>query len=295
MDIVRECTNFARHLKKDIHIELQTNGYFNNREDTEWIAKNINDVWVSVDGWAEINDANRPDACGHGHTDDVEKNMRILIDRGAFVGVRSTIGANTMDKQDQIVDYYANQGIQYICFNPITVPVHRNDRGKRAVYQDNIMDFAKGFLKAFERAEKLGCILSSSLTFNFDEKTTINCRSCLPMPQLNPDGSISSCDKATYRDTKEEIKCFLYGEWDRKLQKYIYDAEKISYLQSRTLANMPYCSRCEAGPYCAGNCPGRVAYETGDIFSVNNTHCEAIRFLARHLPLGRKIVEHTHP
>jgi uncharacterized protein len=295
MEVIKEATRYARSINKDIRIELQTNGLFQSKEDMDWIADNINDIWFSLDGWAEVNDRNRPDEFGNGRTADIENNMKYLAQKGAFVGVRCTIGPETLNKQSELLHYYADMGLKYICFNPITTPVKRNDGGSKPVYQNDIMHFAKGFVQAYAEAVKLGCILSSSLTYNFDEKTKINCRSCLPMPQLNPDGTVSACDKATYKDTKEEIRCFIYGQWDSSKKEYVYDNEKIKYLQNRTLENLEDCKECNIGEYCAGSCLGRVAYQTGDIYKVIKDQCYAIKYLARHLPLGQMIVEHTHP
>lgn len=295
MDIIRTCVEYAKLLNKNIKVEIQTNGVFESKEDLEWIKDNVDVVWFSLDGWAEINDANRPDANGVGRTSDAEQNMKYLQYAGVFVGVRSTINGDMFYRQTELVEYYNKLGIKYICLNPITVPVVRGDTKKRTVYKDNIMDWAKGFADAFEVAESLGCVLSSSLTFNFDEKTNVSCRACLPMPQLNCDGSVSSCDKATYRDTKKGLDCFLYGEWDKETRTIVYDMEKIDYLRNRIVENMPKCRNCSVADYCAGNCAGRIAYESGDIYEVIDEHCDAIKYLASRLPLGRQIVEFTHP
>ena len=155
--------------------------------------------------------------------------------------------------------------------------------------------FAKGFCRAYELADKYGMEFTNSMTFNFDEPTDISCRSCVPMPQLNPDGSVSSCDMAMYRDTKEELKVFLYGEWDAEAKVIRYDPNKIKRLQQHRLCNLPKCAKCPIKEFCAGGCVGRITYQTGDIDSVLPELCSATIYMAKQLPLGEKRYAQTHP
>ena len=133
------------------------------------------------------------------------------------------------------------------------------------------------------------------MTFNFDEEGVYGCRSCVPMPQLNPDGTVSSCDMALYEDTKPELRCFLYGKWNDKLKTIEYDYKKISHLASRILPNLPVCRDCEIGEYCAGGCAGRIAFQTGDIYGVITSVCDATKYMAKHIALGRRKIKFTHP
>jgi radical SAM protein with 4Fe4S-binding SPASM domain len=163
------------------------------------------------------------------------------------------------------------------------------------VDQDDVMAFCQGFLPAHRRAAELGAHLSNSLTFNFDEPNEIACRSLVPMPQLNPDGSVSSCDMALYQDTKEELACFLYGRWDRSRAEISYDQDRIAALQKRDLAGLTACRECAVKAYCAGGCAGRTAFETGDMFTPISAYCTATRFLAAHMDLGSRVMGATHP
>lgn len=293
--IMRECVQYARELKPDIEFELQTNGLFMSKADAEWIGKNFTVVWFSLDGPKSINDKWRPDANGNGRTDEIENNMKTVRKLGAFAGVRSTVVLEMFDHQDEMVEYYHNLGINYVCLNPIIRQIKRGDEGGQDVTVNDIMAFSVGFVKAYQKGKELGVTVVSSLTFNFNEKTCIACRSCVPMPQLNPDGSVSSCDMALYKDTKKELQCFLYGEWNAETGSIEYDQSKIKLLQSRNLENLPKCKQCEVKDYCAGGCAGRVAFQTGSMFDVIPEYCEAIKYLAKYIELGGEDILYTHP
>ena len=253
--------NYARALKPDVTFELQTNGLFNSEEDAKWIAENFNYVWFSLDGPKFVNDKHRPDEFGGGRTDEIENNLKTVMEYGrSIVGVRSTVVEELLSNQEEIVRHYHSLGVKYLCLNPIIRQIKRGETKIREVTKNDIMVFAEGFVRAFNLGKKLGMHINSSLTFNFDEPTCIACRSLLPVPQLNPDGSVSSCDMALYSDTEPSLQPFLYGHWNPKTQRIVYDLDKIKTLQSRKLGNLPICDSCEIKDYCAGGCAGRGSF-----------------------------------
>jgi len=294
MDVIKECVQYARFISPQINFELQTNGLFSSSEDVAWIADNFNAVWFSLDGPSEINDNNRPDSHGHGRTGEIEDNLQAVATK-TFVGVRSTVVEKTIENQVALVEYYHKLGVKYLALNPEISPIQRNSNGNEKVTKNSIMRFAEGFIPAYKRSLELGMILLNANTFNFDEKTDVACRSCLPMPQLNPDGSISSCDMALYMDTKAELQVFIYGHWEENDQKIIYYLDKIEHLRGRRLHNMPICKTCEIAEYCAGGCAGRVAFQTGDIYCVIPEYCAATKFMAKHMEIGKKENFWSHP
>jgi radical SAM protein with 4Fe4S-binding SPASM domain len=294
INLMRDCVEFSKKMRPSIQVELQTNGVFNSECDTGWVADNCDVVWFSLDGPAYVNDYYRPDARGNGSTKQAEDNLKVVMGK-TNVGVRSTVDLPMFDKQDEMVQYYYDLGIRNLALNPITTPVKRGDISQQDINKDDPVLFAKGFIKAYKLATKLGVDLTNSMTFNFDEETVCGCRSCIPMPQLNPDGTVSSCDLALYADIKPELQCFLYGKWDPNTKKIEYDFEKIKYLANRTLVNLPNCRECEIGEYCAGGCAGRVAFQTGDIYGIIPDICEAIKYMAKHISLGKRQIKFTHP
>ena len=294
MAIIRECVELARAIDPQIKLELQTNGLFESYDDAKWIADTFNIVWFSLDGPPSVNDVHRPDANKIGRTKEIEANMGIVAAR-TNVGVRSTIVEETVYRQHELVEYYVNMGIRNMAFNPVIRPILRNDTGNVTVTKGAIMDFARGFIPAYKVAMKMNVTLFNSLTFNFDEPTEVSCRSCLPMPQLNPDGSVSSCDMALYSDTKKELSCFVYGRWDSESGTISYDMEKIRFLQNRRLDLLPKCKDCDIGKYCAGGCAGRVAYQTGNIYDVIPEYCAATKYLASYIKVGEQSLIHSHP
>ena len=285
MGIIKECVAFAKKLNPSLKTELQTNGLFETEEDTYWIRDNIDTVWFSLDGPPAINDLNRHGPKGEKYTSQIEHNLKTVKEK-AKVGVRSTIIEKWFDKQEELVDYYQHLKIDNLVFNPVIRPIRRGDKGKVGVTKGNLMTFAEGFVGAYKKAQRHRIAIMNWLTYNFDKKETISCRCSLPMPQLNPDGSISSCDMALYHDTKEELQCFLYGAWSPERKSIDYNQKKIHHLQNRDLNNNQVCQDCFLKENCAGGCAGRIAYQEGSIYKVVPEYCEATKFLAEHINLN---------
>lgn len=294
MRVIKSCVTFAKNLTPEIAVEIQTNGLFGNQDDVNWIANNVDMVWFSLDGPAEVNDKTRPDQNGVGRTAEIEENLKFIQSR-TNVGVRATVTEDLIDNQTVIVQHYHDIGVKYLAVNPVIRPIKRGDCGLVPVNESSQMRFAKGFVRAYPLADSFGIEFTNSMTFNFDEPTEISCRSCVPMPQLNPDGSVSSCDMAMYADTKEELKQFLYGKWNSETSKIEYDMDKIAHLQTHRLEMLPKCNSCVIGKFCAGGCVGRIAYQTSELNGVLAEICAATIYMAQYIPLGQNKYTRTHP
>ena len=84
-----------------------------------------------------------------------------------------------------------------------------------------------------------------------------------------------------YADGK--LQELIYGKYDERSNRIIYDNDKIKNIQARTVDNLEQCKDCKIKYYCAGGCIGEAINENGTIYSIKEKNCEAIRFLAENL------------
>lgn len=295
MDIIASMVDYGKQLVGNRLItEIQTNGYF--PEDVaRWLGDHISIIWLSIDGWPEINDHYRPAKDNSHPTARILENLKIMQER-TFVGVRATVVAETVNRQVELVEYFASLGIKHIYTEPVFEPVQLSGRMQKRgqITLVDIMEYAHGFLKGWDKAQELGIFYGNSFMVNFDERVHICCRSCIPAPHLTTDGYVSACDLGYYGNTA--LQDLIYGKWDTFEKRIIYFPEKILKLRSRNTETMARlgCQRCEVLPYCSGGCMGRAYHETGDIFGIVPDYCLLTRFLWEHLPKGIKI-EYLHP
>ena len=105
---IKAITEYAR-LKsgdKDVYIELQSNGCF--PESTrKWIAENVNWLWISCDGPADVHNKQRPFRNGEATSEKVEETIKSLQNIDTLtVGVRVTLMSDMISQQRKFVDYF---------------------------------------------------------------------------------------------------------------------------------------------------------------------------------------------
>lgn len=277
--------DYSKKLDNNAIFEIQTNGTFN-QEVAKWIAEHLDIVWISYDGTTEANDFYRVNKNNDCVSKIVENNIKFLNGKVKELGVRATIGKKNLYKQIDIVNKMEELGIKYLYSDLMFANVEN-----KLYYEDEIdpLEYAKEFLKAKKYAEEKGIYYGSFFTVNFDEKTNISCRACIPMPHLTVDGYVSCCDMGYSDDKLSEL---LYGKYDESKDVIIYDEEKIKNIKARTVDNLKECKECPIKYYCAGGCIGEAINENGTIYSIKSKNCEAIKYLAEELLLQNIPVLH---
>lgn len=278
---IKEIYEYSKTLDGNAIFEIQTNGTFN-KEIVEWIGEHIDIVWISYDGTTQVNDFYRVNKNNEGVSKIVEKNIRYLEGKVKELGIRATIGKENLYKQKEIIDNMERLHIKYLFSDLMFANVENKLYYEKEI---NPMEYAEEFIKARKYAEQKGIYYGSFFTVNFDEKTNISCRACIPMPHLTVDGYVSCCDIG-YND--EKLRDLIYGKYIEDEDRIIYDEDKIKNIQKRTVDNLQQCKDCEIKYYCAGGCIGEAINENGTIYSIKQKNCEAIRYLAKEL-LNKKI------
>ena len=218
----------------------------------------------------------------------MEKNIKYLAKKIEKLGVRVTIGEKNVKRQKEVIDYFNNLGVKYIYTDLLFKSVNC-DLG---IEKTSPIEYAKQFIKSKKYAENLGIFYGSFFEINFDGKTDISCRACNPSPHLTTDGYVTCCDMAY---NGKVFPTMVYGKYNSKTKKIIYDKNKINVIQSRRVDNLIECKDCDIKHNCAGGCLGEALNETGTIFGIKRENCEAIKFLAKRLPLNKKPLPVFHP
>ncbi|MFC1801413.1 radical SAM protein [Nanoarchaeota archaeon] len=291
IDLVKSITEYAQKLKgNNLSVELQTNGCFS-EETAEWIRDNVDEVWISLDGSPEVQNKNRPRRNGQPTSSIIERNIETLLEN-TFVGVRATITPENVGKQKEMIDYFHSLGIHWVYAEPMFESVKQNGSSCHSPITGVRLDeFVKEFVEAYKYAESKGVNYGNFFTVNFDEPCNYACRSCLPMPQLTTDGYVSGCDLAY--SGKTQLPDFIFGKFENG--EIVYFPEKIQKIRQRHVDNIEECSKCEVKSNCGGGCAGLAYYATGNLLGTITEFCNAIKYLAKHIPRNKGCVEHLHP
>jgi len=293
IDLIKEIVKFAKDIDQKSTFELQTNGFFSENH-AKWIGKNMNIVWISCDGFPEIQNYYRPTVNSGNSSVIVERNIRYLASLPITLGCRITIGRKNINQQVEIINYFKSLGVKAVMSDPMFASVDDCNSPFSEMESPDLLGYAKNFLKARKYAEKIGIFYGSILTVNFDEETECACRACIPYPHLTIDGHVSACDMASDVSNKK-MSALIYGEFDKAKNKIIYHNDKINIIKSRKGSNMTACSKCEVLKNCAGGCLGEALNETGSMFGIKPEACKAIKYLAKRMPLNTGIYPYLHP
>lgn len=285
------CDYSAKNLENDLTIETQTNGVFSHNK-AEWLAEHFDIIWVSCDGLPDIQNYFRPTVGGGPSSKTLERNVNFLTKNcKGMTGIRTTITSLNIHKQIEIIKYFHELGVKYVWSDPIFPAVG----SKTSINTFDVMSYAEEFVPASEFAASLGMVYKSFLTCNFDNETKYHCRACIPVPHLTTDGYISACDMALFGNEKDHMSIFIYGKWDKSKNTIVYDQNKINYLQSRSVDNMPGCKDCSVKYNCGGYCLGEVTNETNNLFGKKNSVCGPINYLAKKIGLNNGCCKYLHP
>lgn len=286
--------NFAKWLAgAELKIELQTNGYFG-EEIADWIATSVNILWLSCDGAPATQDAQRPVRGGRPSSSVILKNIaRFSKLPDMQFGIRSTIKEENLACQVELVEYFHDLGVTYLCAAPTY-----HSTVKPTVQTPPLLVFAKNFVPAFYRAKELGMEYLTHLIVNFDEKVEYYCRALTPCPQLTTDGYVSCCDWASFgsKYLQGPLQELIYGQFDPDTQEIIIDQEKLSRLTSRKvdILSQNGCQGCPALRHCAGGCVGKMIAATGDLYKATPEWCAATRYLFQQLPVNKGLYRVLH-
>jgi uncharacterized protein len=291
-NLLKKIRDYAHNTVGDkLTAEIQTNGIFG-REIRDWLARNIDIIWVSCDGLPEEQDRYRRTKKGEPTSKLLEENVKCLTQncRG-ITGIRSTITSENVNNQEDSIEYFYSLGVKHVWTDPIFPSV-----GEKEVSDSmSLMEYAERFLKAKKFADKKGIFYGSFLACNFDEEVNYSCRACLPVPHLTTDGYVSACDMALFGEVNSPMSALIYGKWDKENNRIVYDETKINNLRSRCADNMPGCKGCSAKYHCAGYCLGEVTNETGNMFGKKTKVCDPIRYLLKNLTSEQCTYKYSHP
>lgn len=271
LDLIKKSLEYTRKKVGDVTAGIQTNGV-TDENTLMWILKNKMEIALSLDGPPEIQNRQRPSVGKEKSNESVENTVKFLIKNDCYPSVRSTITQFSVNKQLEILEYFKNLGIKNITFFPVNL-AGRALKQESAYNQCPSLDsFLKNLLKAVEIAEEYGVNLHS-IYLAYEARQASFCGT--PGMFLTADGFATTCCEIVCG--KEGPDLFVYGKYNKKLNRIVLEEKKMNYFERRTVENLPTCKNCFVKWACAGGCYMRAFKETGDVFEPNKNTCNKTR------------------
>ncbi len=267
--LIKKIIKYAEKKIDKLNFGTQINGKLP-KTTLVYLIKNNFQLSVSIDGPPRIQDRQRPLKDGDKSSPFVEKTIEFLVKNNYPFSVRSTISAFSVTKQREIIKYFHKLGIKSVHFEPIF------EAGRSFKPKDNFSKapdlalYIENYLEAKKLADELNIKLISAFLPVY-RRSCAHCGASIPNIFLTPDSYISCCYEAYLGRTAP--KELIYGRFDKKRKKIVFNQKRINYLQKRIVCNMQSCQNCFLKWNCAGGCHSKTIALTGDMFKVNRERC----------------------
>ncbi len=251
-----------------------TNGVLLNREVSDYLNREMDNVVLSLDGRKEVNDAVRKTANGKGSFDLILDNFRyfrsVRGDKSYFV--RGTYTAKNPDFAKDVT-FLADQGFDQISVEPVVLPKEHPLAIPDDMLGQLCAEYEKLALLYLERRKNPETWFSF-FHFNVNpeagpclKKCLVGCGAGGEYLAVAPNGEIYPCHQFVGE------KDFLMGNvFDGTLRSDI----RQKFLET-SLLTKPKCKNCWAKYHCSGGCNANAVHYNGDINAPYEPACELMK------------------
>ena len=240
------------------------------------LIENKVDIMISIDGYAEVQNFQRPFHDGSKTYHIVIDNIRKLVAGGCLVTIRSTITSGSLPHMMDVVDLAREESVPVIHMEPLGLSGRALSSGS---IPPDPAEYCHGFSDAFIEALKSGIeIKSNQFQLVMPYRRTF-CGACGTNRIITTEGYISSCTEVT--DAQSSLAdTFIIGKVNMEIRQLELWQDRLDALGSRTLENMPECVQCFLRFNCAGNCPAKSLRRHGNMYRPVEEWCVASKALA---------------
>jgi len=284
--IIQQTVDYCQKLEKNgdkkFLFELITNGTLLTKDVTDYIAENNFILFVSLDGWREMHNTNRPSLDSVDRFDAILENA-VYADK-VFnekklpkIKVRANLTPNFRDIE-KVACYLESQGFTYIGIGPIE-PLPHGDGCSMSLTESQLDELAEeqtammlSVLNKIKNREDVGPYIGRNIrkslkSIKLHSIPGVICGVCRNTAIVDNKGFLYPCHRYTGMN-KYRIGDIFHGT-DKTL---VYDYyRKIS---GRAIKD---CPKCWIRDYCAGGCPWYLSDKNGVIHKPSQENCDRRR------------------
>jgi uncharacterized protein len=257
-DVVAYAKDVATARGLEVSFSCATNGVLSVHQ-LAWVTENFNQISLSVDGPPDIQDVQRPLKTGGKSSPFVERTLAFLEEHEMNYGVRATITRLSVGRLTEIVEYLHRVAPSAsVHLEPLFSCGRCATTGAEAPDPDA---FVEAFLNARVHAKALRVELYNSGA-TIDRCDEYFCGATRGNFCVTPWGDVISCFEVSL-PSDERAPIFFFGAYNKELQAFRFNEERLAQLRERRVSNIPTCKDCFMKYACAGDCPAKSAAMTG--------------------------------
>ena len=236
---------------------------------------------LSIDGPADLHDANRRTRRGRGTHAGAMRAVRLLQDQGIAFHVITVLTDRALDEPDRLFDFYVQHGISEVGFNIEEIEGANTASslagGNEAKFRDFIKRFfalvwqAPGVLKVREFESALGHLLS-------DEPVTDEQNGPFAIVSVSHDGAISTFSPELLGAHHPRFGDFAFGHVAAHGLADVAAAAPFRTVSREIRRGVDACRRdCRYFRWCGGGAAANKLFETGRFDTTETMHCRLTR------------------
>jgi uncharacterized protein len=252
----------SERLGLDVEFTMSTNGMWSHAQRT-FIAENFRNLSISLDGWNDVQDRQRPTARGGPSFLHILSNLKFLETAGVQYGIRATVLPESVEAMLGFLDAVANNlDCDYVHFEP----VFATGRGCTLSIEERA--FHESFVSQYRKAVERGAAAGIQVAYSGCRPTQYGSTFCGvagPNPNffVTTGGLVSSCFEIVDPETAKG-HFTVYGCYDRQRRGFVFDQDRLRRIRTFGVHTIAHCRGCFAQSSCAGDCFARADFQVAD-------------------------------
>ncbi|CAJ0849299.1 hypothetical protein AMST5_00105 [freshwater sediment metagenome] len=276
---------------------FQTNGMLINSQWCEYFAETGSRVGVSLDGPPDLHDNRRKRRNGRGTHAETMRGVDLLRKAGVDFHVLCVISQDSLDRADEIVEFFVREDIRNIGFNV------EEAEGAHTVsplfIESSVSRFASFFDRVLDRAASFGGrltirevseVVSALANPNFGRKLTRSEASPFAYVAVATDGGISTFSPELLGQTGRESDPpgFVFGNVTRDSLGKIVKRSVYRRIAEEIENGVSACRReCPYFDFCGGGSPVNKLFELGRFSGTQTYYCRLAKQVVSDVILAR--------
>jgi uncharacterized protein len=261
---------------------FQTNGLLINGDWTRFFAQTGARVGLSIDGPADLHDANRRTRSGRGTHGAVMRAARLLREQDIEFHVITVLTERALDDPDRLFHFYVLNGIKEVGFNieeiegihPISSLMGNRVEAKFRQFTKRFFELvwsAPGLLKVREFENTIRLLLS-------DREARDEQNLPFSIVSISHDGMISTFSPELLDAHHRRFSEFTFGHVATHQLSDIEHAPLFQAISGEIRRGVKACEQnCRYFRWCGGGAPANKLFETGRFDATETMHCRLTR------------------
>jgi len=264
LKVLESALGVLKSAGKRVHMHTQTSGAVLHEDSLRFVKEHSIAVGVSCDGPPGLNDVYRKRPSGRGTSSQIEAFFDALRLREIPFGAICSVGARSVGQAKAIVDYFREQGIRRVRFNPVW-DYPRACAAGAALDEAGYFEFYLELMDLLRRQNGRDTPPVMSMDLGWMLK---NLRSrdrsfmCLrspcgaggnPMLAVDPRGNLFPCEKMIALPQHRAGNIL-----DERTLEGVAELPAMARVRGRTVQAIAECSTCDWRAFCGGGCPADV-------------------------------------